>query len=508
MTEPISFGELDCKMTVSMADDQAKPQAQTPFRIAVIGDFSGRASRGQSDPGQMRPIMVDRDNVDDLIAKLAVEVHLSLDDKGDSLAIKFEELDDFHPDELFRRLGIFKSLRQLRKGLGASATFAAAASEVKSWFPTEKKAVQPNKEKKTQAAGSLLDQIVADVTGETLEPQKRTNQVQDGELASFLNQVVTPHLVPADDPQKDDLIAVVDRAVSQVMQAILHHPEFQEIEAAWRGIDFLTKRLDTGVDLQVYLCDMSKDELTADLLPGADLSATTFYNRFVLQAVETMGGEPWSLLAGCYHFNQEKRDVEILARIAKIARQAGAPFIAGAQDQILGCEMLAATPDPTEWQNKQSSAAWEALRAIPEAAYLGLVLPGFMLRLPYGHDTAPIDMFDFEEYPSEAGHHGYLWGNSALACAFLLGHSFSQNGWQMRHSLEQDIISLPVHFYKAHGETRVMPCAEVVMTERAASAIMDKGVMPLLAFQGEDRARLPRFQSITKPLSALSGRWY
>ena len=512
MSKPISFGQLDFELTASMNSENGIVQPDTPFKIAVLGDFSGRASKGVISPVDMRPIMVDRDNLDELIGKLGVEVHLSLEDESKALAISFEELDDFHPDQIYSRLDIFKSLRDIRSALNNPDSYASAAAEVRTWFPSQQKQTVPHDTKETptispQSSGSLLDQIVTEATGETLEPIHK--DTQESELASFLHQIVDPHLVPAEDPQKDELRAAVDTIISQVMEAILHHPEFQAIEAGWRSVNFLVRRLETGTDLKIYLFDVSKDELIADIGSTEDLSATAFYQHFVKQTVETYGGTPWAVIVGNYHFDHTFGDIELLGRIAKIVQKAGAPFIAGANDKVLGCESITATPDPSAWKTLPSEEveAWKMLRNISESSYLGLALPNFILRLPYGEDTDPIDMFEFEEFPSPSGHYGYLWGNPAIACAFLLGKSFTLNGWDMRAHMIQDIEKLPLHIYKENGETKIKACAEMVMTERAAATIMEKGFMPLLSFVNQDKVRLGRFQSITDPPTQLAGRW-
>ena len=129
----------------------------------------------------------------------------------------------------------------------------------------------------------------------------------------------------------------------------------------------------------------------------------------------------WAVVAGNYTFDYTREDAEVLGRMAKIARQAGAGFISAAKANLLGCESLAETPDPDDWQgipDKQGSQAWEALRELPEAPYLGLALPRFLLRLPYGEDTDPTERFEFEEMTSDLNHEDYLWGNPCFACAY------------------------------------------------------------------------------------------
>ncbi|MBW1745110.1 MAG: type VI secretion system contractile sheath large subunit [Deltaproteobacteria bacterium] len=247
-----------------------------------------------------------------------------------------------------------------------------------------------------------------------------------------------------------------------------------------------------------------------DLGSKEDLRSTGIYKLLAEQTVETFGGEPWAVLAGNYIFDNSREDAELLGCIAKIAKASGAPFITAANDKVLGCESLSKTPDPDDWQRlhgAEESQAWEALRKLPDAAYLGLALPRFLLRLPYGSDTDPAEQFEFEEMPANPDHNYYLWGNPCFACVYLLAQAFTHHGWNLRPGIIQDIEGLPLYIYKEEGKSRVKPCAEVVLTERAAETILDKGLMPLLSFRNQDIIRLARFQSIADPLTCLVGRW-
>ncbi len=144
---------------------------------------------------------------------------------------------------------------------------------------------------------------------------------------------------------------------------------------------------------------------------------------------------------------------------------------------------------------------------MPEASAIGLALPRFLLRLPYGKKTDPIESFDFEEMPEAPSHEDYLWGNPAFACAALLAQSFSEYGWEMRPGAHAQIDGLPLHVYQRDGESELKPCAEALLTEDAAAHILENGLMPLVSLKERDSVRLVRFQSIAKPLRALAGGW-
>ena len=517
MPKPFSFGEVH--LDVSTGHDRL-PQAPSPesrFRIALLGDFSGRANRGLFETGPAvaarRVVPVDRDNFEEVLARLGASLGIPLEGpKGPSLALHFKELDDFHPDRLFQRASIFNKLKRLRERLADATTFAEAAEEL-GLAPAATVATEPPgslpppataPDPSRLASGSLLDDMI-----EQTESQPSRSQRPD-ELQEFIRRVVAPHLAPGADPRQPQALARIDKTTSVLMGALLHHPDFQALEAAWRGVFFLVRRMETDSQLQFCLIDISKAELAADLSSRENVRSTGVYKLLAGQTVETPGAEPWSLLAGNYAFGPSREDAELLGRLAKVASAAGAPFLAAASSGVLGSQSIAEVANPREWKpvgEDESTEAWHALRKLPEATYLGLALPRFLLRLPYGKETDFIEQFDFEEMLEPPVHEDYLWGNPALACVLLLAQSFSARGWQMRPGEYSEISGLPLHIYYQDGESQLKPCAEVLLTVEAADRIMEKGVMALASLKGQDAARLVRFQSVADPVRALSGRW-
>jgi len=515
MVRPFDFGEI--KLTAGGADSPANPKEDAPFCIAVLGDFSGRSSRGQAETNiaDRRAVPIDRDNFDEVLARFNPGISLALGGNA-PLTLQFSELDDFHPDRLFERAGILRRLRDVRLRLQHPATFAAAAEEL-GVKPESQPSARPGARGESADAvasgdlqtglGGLLDEVVEQ--SQDRGSEGRPSRAPD-ELQRFVRRVTEPHLVAAADPRQAELLGVIDRALSAQMRALLHVPTFQALEAAWRAVFFLVRRIETNSQLKLYLIDISKEELTADLMSSPDLGASGAYRLLVEKSVGTPGAEPWAAIAGNYTFGPEREDAELLARLAKIARAAGAPFIAAASPRLLGCESLAETPHPRDWKlapDADSTAAWAALRALPEASAIGLALPRFLLRLPYGKKTDPIESFDFEEMPDAPTHEDYLWGNPAFACALLLAQSFSEYGWEMRPGVRAEIDGLPLHVYQQNGESELQPCSETLLTEEAAGRILERGLMPLVTLKGRDAVRLVRFQSMAKPLRALAGGW-
>jgi type VI secretion system protein ImpC len=512
MVKPFDFGEV--RLDVTAGDERLEHPAETdtPFRIAIIGDFSGRAPKGfGAKLASRQAVLVDRDNFDQVLSKLGPQIELPLD--GESLALHFTELDDFHPDRIFQHTPIFQKLRQMRDWVGNPDTFPQVLAEM--GLPlappagpskTETRSRVTSADAEHLAHGDLLEQAVAETQAERAE--RRPARTPD-DLRAFVQRIVEPYLVARADPRQAEMLSALDRAISAQMRALLHVPEFQAVESAWRALFFLVRRIETSDRMKLYLLDVSKAEMAADLASAEDLRSTGMYQLLVEQTVGTPGAEPWALLVANYTFELTRQDVGLLGCWARIAHAAGAPFLAAASPRLLGCESATELPHPRNWSpaGSEEARAWGALRKLPEASYAGLALPRFLLRLPYGKETDPAELFDFEEMPQPPAHEDYLWGNPAFACAALLAQSFSKEGWRMRPGTIRQIDGLPLHAYQENGESYLKPCAEVLLTEDAVERILDQGMMPLATLKGRDAVRLIRFQSIASPASTLAGRW-
>ncbi len=518
MTTPASFGQIEVNLTAggSAAGGPARPDA--PFRILVLGDLSGRAGRippgSNADLASRRPVRVDRDTLDEVIAKLAPELQLSLAGAGSApVAIRFTGLDDFHADSLYQRLGPFEHVRSLRRRLQNPATFDAAAAEVRGWS-----AAPPAAEAKSAPApagaapppggsGVTLDDLLAATPA---QPRRPAGDAADWN--ALIQQIVAPHIraVPAADPKQAELVARVDAAAGDLLRAVLHAPAFQALEALWRGVDFLTRRLETDRTLSVHLLDVTRADLTADLTAADDLGRTGLYKQLVERTVGTPGGEPWAVVLVCETFGPTQDDAELLGRLARIARAGDCAVVAAASPRLVGCDSFAAHPDPDDWRppaDPDAAAAWAALHQLPEAAHVGLALPRVLLRLPYGARSSPAEQVPFEELAASPDHESYLWANPAFAVGLLLGEAFTRSGWKLRPGEVSEIDGLPLATYREDGETQVKPCAEAVLTERAARILIDAGLMTLLSVRDRDVVRLASVRPLARTAAALAGRW-
>lgn len=500
---PIDLNDPGLEAAFTFETEKSGVVDEPPFHILALGDWSGDAEKnGIAD---RKPIEIDRDNFDEVISSLDTSVDLDFDD-GSNLTLHFGSLDDFHPDEIFRRVEMFEHLRGLRKKLKNTDTFNSAAYEARQLFGIKRQQPEPSADVAEAPANNLLDAILTKPEGGAAAPKPSVS----GELGGLVRDLVRPHLVSIDENEQSALVAATDSATSGLMRRILHHRKFQALEAAWRGLYFIVRRTETSSDLKIFLLDIWKDELGEDLKSSENLTGTYTYKVIVRDTIETPGGDPWSLICANYAFSPDVNDVAALMRVSKIAAAANAPFVAHMRPDVLGVHSLHEHSDPSEWKTGADTDAaklWNALRGQTESRYLGMTIPRFLSRLPYGSDTDPLENFSFEEFEGGPDHDLYLWTNGCFAATLLLAQSFSAYGWEMGRRPMQDLEGLPVHVYKAAGETVFKPCAEITMTDAGVDKLMNFGLMPLVSYRGTDRVKLARFQSIAEPVTGLKGRW-
>jgi type VI secretion system protein ImpC len=479
---------------------------EPPFKILVLGDWSGDTER--KDVSQRRPIEVDRDNFDEVIGRLGTRLDLQ-QPSGESITLEFRDLEDFHPDRIFERLPMFARLRDLRSRLLSADRFNEAAGEVRSWFkvdepssPAEPAAASANSD--PVASDGLLDAILSGSTGAAPKP------AASGDVAALIKDLVRPHLVTFDENEQAALLAAVDAATSDLMRRILSDKRFKALESAWRGLYLLVRRAETSTELKIFILNLSKDEFSDDLKNVSDLRESTIFKNVVSEAVDTPGGEPWAAVFGNYSFAPVKDDVAALMRVAKIGAAANTPFVSHIRPEVLGISSFANNSDPSRWDfstDSDNGKLWALLRGLPEAEYLGMTIPRFLARLPYGRESEPLETFRFEEFDGTPDHDDYVWSNSCFVAALLMAQTFTSYGWQMDRRFIQDIEQLPMHMYKSNGETIYQPCAEVLLTQNACERMMEYGLMPLISYKNTDHVKLARFQSIAEPIAGLRGRW-
>ncbi|ODU08348.1 MAG: EvpB family type VI secretion protein [Rubrivivax sp. SCN 71-131] len=304
------------------------------------------------------------------------------------------------------------------------------------------------------------------------------------------------------------IIAEIDKRLSEQINLIVHHADFQQLEGAWRGLHYLVTNTETDEMLKIRVMNISKKELhrTVRRYKGVAWDQSPLFKKVYEEEYGQFGGEPYGCLVGDYHFDHSPPDVELLGEMAKIAASAHAPFITGAAPSLMQMESwqeLANPRDLTKIFTNTEYAAWRSLRDSDDSKYLGLAMPRFLSRLPYGAKTNPVDEFDFEEETAGGEHGKYCWANAAYAMAVNINRSFKYYGWCTSiRGVESGgaVENLPAHTFPSDDGGIDMKCpTEIAISDRREAELAKNGFMPLVHRKNSDVAAFIGAQSLNKP---------
>ncbi|WP_233853362.1 type VI secretion system contractile sheath large subunit [Paraburkholderia sp. HD33-4] len=306
----------------------------------------------------------------------------------------------------------------------------------------------------------------------------------------------------------ESLIAQIDEKLTAQVNQIIHSEEFQKVESAWRGLHYLVNNTETDETLKIRVMNVSKGDLykTLKKYKGTAWDQSPFFKKLYEEEYGQFGGEPYGCLVADYFFDNSGPDVDLLTQIAKISAAAHAPFIAGADPSVMlmdSWQELANPRDLTKIFQTPEHAAWRSLRESEDARYVGLAMPRFLARAPYGAKTNPVEEFDFEEDTAGADSSKYAWANAAYAMATNINRSFKMYGWCSRiRGIESGgaVENLPVHAFPTDDGGIDMKCpTEIAISDRREAELAKNGFMPLVHKKNSDFAAFIGAQSLHKP---------
>ena len=489
MSLDMSFG--------SMSAEPLQGGKPARFRIALMGDFSGRAARGEVEIGPdlaaRRPIKLDVDTQEKVIAGFGTTLVLPIGKKGQGIEVALTSIDDLHPDELFEKVEMFAELVALKRRLASGATAKGAVTELREWGKEFGKKVNPPA--RTSAGNAVpADRKLSDfakLVGGNVRARATASPADE-----LLSRIVGPYIQALPDPNAAAMQEAVEEALAGAMRLVLHHPEFQSVEAQWRMLDLITRSVETDAKLDIVLYDISAEELAADLAAQDDLTQSGFCELLVEGTPDGRGR--FSAVCGFYTFEETPPHAELLGRIAKVCAHVNAPFFGAISTGFM--------ETPMDDRHPLIAQAWDALRALPEAAYVGLASPRFLLRRPYGAKSEPIYEFDFEEFTEAEGLSGMLWANPVALVVILLARSFRKTGPSLGLGQVMSLGEMPYHYVKdRYGDQVALPCTERNLTQTRTQAAVARGLMPVVSVKGRDEVRLASFQSLAG--STVLGSW-
>jgi type VI secretion system protein ImpC len=344
----------------------------------------------------------------------------------------------------------------------------------------------------TLEGDSLLDEILAETK---MAPGDEGYEVAKAGVQAFIAELVQPKREgeKVDKALVDAMIAEIDHKLSKQIDEILHNSKFQQIEAAWRGLKFVIDRVDFRENIKVELLNVSKEDLLMDFEDSPEIPKSGMYKIVYSAEYGQFGGKPYGLLVANYDFGPGPQDIALLQNCAAVATMAHAPFLAAAASQFFGLEDYLTLPNMKDLKavfEGPQYTKWQSFRESEDARYVGLCMPRFLLRLPFGSNTVPVKAFNYEEDVVGA-HEKYLWGNAAFALATRVADSFAKYRWCPNIIGPQaggTVENLPLHQYEAMGEIQTKIPTEIMLTERREYELSEEGFIGLTFRKDSDNA--------------------
>jgi len=351
-------------------------------------------------------------------------------------------------------------------------------------------------------SSSLLDQVL---------DQSRLKQSDEGYdttrkgVAAFVAEMLKPNRQgeKLNSNAVDSMIADLDRRLSAQIDQILHAPAFQSMESSWRGLKYLIDKTDFRENTKIELLNVSKDDLLSDFEDSPEVVKSGLYRHIYTEEFGQFGGEPVATVIGNYDFGPGAQDVKLLQYTASVSAMSHAPFIAAASPEFFGVERFDELPnlkDISSILEGPKYAKWNGFRESEDSRYVGLTMPRFMLRTPYGKDN-PVRSFDYQE-DANGKTDNYSWGNTAFAFAAKLNESFAQYRWTpniIGPASGGAVNDLPVHTYEAMGQTQSKVPTEVLISDRREYELAEAGFIALTMRKGSDNAAFFSANSVQKP---------
>lgn len=355
-----------------------------------------------------------------------------------------------------------------------------------------------------QKEGSLLDAVVAESRIARNESEQSRAKDLIGE---FVQQVLGGAVVVKKDLETaiNARIAALDELISAQLNEVMHAPEFQKIEASWRGLNYLVQQSETSTMLKIRVLNVSKDDLRRDLERASEFDQSALFKKIYEEEYGTFGGAPYGALIGDYEFSRHPQDISLLDQISHVAAAAHAPFISAANPQLLNLDSftdLGIPRDMAKTFDTVEYTKWKSFRESEDSRYVGLAMPHILMRLPYGPDTVPVQSFNFKEDVDGKDHAKYLWGNAAYALGTRMTDAFAKHGWcaAIRGVEGGGLVEgLPTHTFSTdEGEIALKCPTEIAITDRREKELSDLGFIPLVHCKGTDYAAFFGTQSCQK----------
>jgi type VI secretion system protein ImpC len=517
---------------------------QLPFVMGVMGDLSGKAVEPLPPVSERKFIEIDIDNFDECLKAIHPRVAFQLPDTSSgednlSVELRFENMDDFSPAAVARQVSALNQLLLERTQLSNLMTYIdgkagaedliAMALKDKNLLKDLASAPKPDdvdgagseggyQEAKINIEGQAkvdgkahkVDDFMSLLNKELRPKSEQSREMMKQAVQTLAEQFLSSSITFSGDIPRtiQVMIWAIDNRLTEKLNPILHHPDFQQLEGTWRGLYYLVNNTETDEMLKIRFMNISKKELhgTLQKYKGSAWDQSPIFKKLYEEEYSQFGGEPYGCVIGDYYFDHSPQDVDLLGEIAMIAAAMHAPFLSSASPSVMQMESwqeLGNPRDLTKIFQTPDYAAWRSLRESEDSRYIGLTMPRFLSRLPYGAKSDPVEEFDFEEDTGSGDSSKYTWANSAYAMAVNINRAFKQYGWCARiRGVEGGgaVEGLPTHIFPTDDGGVDMKCpTEIGISDRLETMLAKNGFMPLIHRKNSDFAAFIAAQTLQEP---------
>jgi type VI secretion system protein ImpC len=364
---------------------------------------------------------------------------------------------------------------------------------------------QPSQVQEVKEEKGLLDRIIDE--GRMARDESQKGWAKDV-IGEFVKQVMEGTMVVSKNLELmiTSRIGQLDRLISAQLNEVMHHPDFQKLEASWRGLHFLVNQSETGEALKIRVMSVSKKDLLKDMEKAAEFDQSTLFKKIYEEEFGMFGGASYGAFIGDYEFGNNPQDLSLLEKISQVASAAHSPFIAATAPSMFNMDSFADLGGPRDMAKIFQStefAKWKSFRDSEDSRYVGLVMPHILMRLPYGQASIPVESFNFEEDVDGTDNSKYLWGNAAFSLGTRLTDAFAKYHWcaAVRGVEGGGLVQgLPVHTFRTDEGDIALKCpTEIAITDRREKELADLGFIPLVHCKGTDYAAFFSTQTTNKP---------
>lgn len=526
---------------------------ELPFVVGIIADLSGEPEQALPPLKERSFVMIDRDNLDTVMQKIRPRLNLrwpdapkaaadgeqegdgKKKDKDDKKASEpaakkrkpvelfFESMEDFYPTRVVERVPDLnllyqerKNLRDLLAKLDGNDQLHALINDVLLDADKQKAMKGTFDGKSDEEAESVkadaATKVLLDEGGMMHEPSQEP-QIKKL-LGALVNGVIGDGITVAEEAKESlDCVAIInarvkaiDEILSEALDAILHHPDFQTLEGSWRGLHYLVMNSETSTHLKLRLLNASKNDLLKDLTKAVEFDQSALFKMIYEKEYGTFGGDPYSCLVGDYEIGRLPNDIKFLELMSQVAAAAHAPFITNAYSKLFDLADFSTLHKPRDLSKifeSQELIKWRSFRETEDSRYVTLTLPRVLMRLPYHNENNPVEGIIYDEEIDGTDSASFLWSGSAFALAQRITNAFALYGWTAAiRGVEGGglIEGLPAYtFPTAQGDIALTCPTEVAITDRREKELNDLGFMAICHCKGTDKAAFFGGQSTNQP---------